>query len=367
VDTPLLDRGESLREPQSKGHRVRLLAGAAIGGTIALLGTRYAWFDQLSQACILLLPAMYVAILIHELGHFVAAQVVGFRWREFAVGPVILRREAGGIRWHFAASRFLAGGQVQAVPRSAEGLRRRFLILLAGGPVATALVFAVLPLLTRGPWTTALGLANLLCALTSWLPYYTGGYVTDAKAMLLLRSEGDGFATLLYIVALDSQGVAPRAWDAGKLTQLETAADAPLAAMAAVLMLACALDRRDPDAIVAATEKALKRASTAIPLHRRMILETAAYVQGIYRRDAALASAWLDDARKVKGVVAEKDWDADCLGAIALASGDVDAAREHFHRALARLDRQPPGSGSVAASRARLQGLIASCGEAASV
>jgi hypothetical protein len=224
-------------------------------------------------------------------------------------------------------------------------------------------------LMPRGSWTTALGIANLLCALTSWLPYYTGGYVTDAKAILLLRgsgSEGDALAAMLYIVALDSEGVPPRVWDAATLPRLEAAGDAPLAASASVLMLAHVIDRRDPDAIVAATERALARVSAAIPLHRRMILESAAYVQGFYRRDAELASAWLADARAISGVASEKDWDADSMGAIALASGAIEEAREHFRRALGRLDRCPPGSGSVAASRERLQGLIAICGQAAS-
>jgi len=347
---------------------MRLILGAAGGAAIGLLGMRYAWFDGVSRACVLLLPAMYVTIFIHELGHLTAALAIGFRWREFAVGPVVLRREAGGVRFHFVVSRLVAGGQVQAVPRSHDGLRWRFLILLAGGPIATALIFAVLPFLARGPWTTALVLANLLCVLTSWLPYYTGGYVTDAKAIALLRRsgpEGDGFAALLYIIAADSQGILPRDWDAAMLAQLEAAADAPLAATAAVLMLAYTLDRGDPDAVVAATERALARAPNAIPLHRRMILETAAYVQGIYRRDAALASAWLTDARTVTGIASEKDWDADSMGAIALASGDADGARAHFRRALGRLDRQPPGSGSVAASQSRLEGLIAMCGQAA--
>jgi len=347
---------------------MRLLLGAAFGVSIALLGERYAWFNRLGQACLLLLPAMYVTIFVHELGHLAAALAIGFRWREFAVGPVVVRRESGGLRWHFSLSRVFSGGQVQATPRSADGLRWRFLVLLAGGPLLTAVVFAVLPFLPAGPWTTALGLGNLLCALTSWLPYYTGGYVTDAKAIALLwRSgpEAEGFAALVYIVMSDGQGVLPRDWDVARLAQLEAAADAPLAATACVLMLAHTLDRRDPDAIAAATERALARASTAIPLHRRMILETAAYVQGIYRRDAALAAAWLEDARKVSGVVVEKDWDADSMGAIALASGNCAEAREHFQRALGRLDRQPPGSGSVAASRARLEGLIAMCGQAA--
>jgi hypothetical protein len=369
VDTPLLDRKEPLPSAQSKGRTARLLLGAAAGVALSWIGMRYGWFDAMGRVCVVFLPAFYLAILVHELGHLAAALAIGFRWREFAVGPVVLWREADRVRWHFVASRIVAGGQVQATPRSTEGLRRRFLILLVGGPVATALIFAVLPFLPRGPWTTAMGVANLLCALTSWLPYYMGGYVTDAKAIVLLRHggpEGDGLAALLYILASDSQGVPPRDWDAVKLGQLEAAADAPLAATAAVLMLAYTLDGRDPDAIVAATERALARAATAIPLHRRMILETAAYVQGIYRRDAVLAAEWLADARKVKGVASEQDWDADSMGAIALANGAVEEARDHFRRALARLDRQPPGSGAVAASRARLEGLIAICGQAAS-
>jgi hypothetical protein len=369
VDTPLLDRREPLPGATPKGQTTHVLLGVALGVAIVVGGLRYAWLDAIGPVCLAFLPAFYLAVLVHELGHLVAALALGFRWREFAVGAIIIRREAGRVRWHFVASRLVAGGQVQGVPRSSDGVRGQFLIVLAAGPIATALLFVVLLFLPRSPWTTALGLCNVLCALTSWLPYYTGGYVIDAKAMLLLRDggpEGDGLAAVLFLAAADGQGVAPRDWDAGKLAQLEAAADAPLAATAAVLMLAYTLDVGEPDAIVAATERALARASTAIPLHRRMILETAAYVQGIFRREAALAAAWLADARNVKGVASEQDWDADSMGAIALAAGAVDEARGHFRRALGRLDRHPPGSGSVAASRARLEGLIATCRQAAS-
>jgi hypothetical protein len=369
VDTPLLDRREPLPNPTGKGRRWRLLIGAAAGVALDLSAIRYGWFKGLGRTCLVILPAYYLTVLVHELGHLAAVLAVGFRWREFAVGPVVLRREAGGIGWHFVAARLLSGGQVQAVPPSSGGVRGRFLIVVAGGPIATALVFAAIAFLDRGPWAKALLFANLLCVATSWLPYYAGGYVTDAKAILLLRghgAEGDGLAAMLYIIAQDTQGVLPRDWQAERLAQLETATDGPLAATASVLMLAYLIDRRDPDAIIAATERALALSASAIPLHRRMILETAAYVQGIYRHDAALAAEWLADAQNVSGIASEKDWDADSMGAVALASGDAEAARGHFRRALGRLDRQPPGSGAVAASRARLGELLSSCGQAAS-
>jgi hypothetical protein len=358
----LLDRRTPLAAAPPRRRTLRLIAGGVIGATLEVLALRFGWFDRLGHVALLFLPAYYLVVAVHELGHLAAALFVRFEWREFSTDPLVVRRKAARIRWRFVPARLLAGGQVQAVPPDALNLRRRFLILLAGGPIATALVFAALAPFPWTDWSTAVCVANLLAAATSWLPYYTGGYVTDEKAILLLSggsAEGELLLAILRVMALDTRGVRPRDWGAETIARLRLASESTLGVAASILLLSHALDGNDGDAIAEEVERALPRAGGGVPLHRRMIYETAAYTQGIFRRNAELAAAWLADARAVKGVVAEADWDADSLGAVAWASGKHSEAEAQFERALARLARQPGASGSVKASRERLLRLTA--------
>ena len=79
----------------------------------------------------------------------------------------------------------------------------------------------------------------------------------------------------------------------------------------------------------------------------------AAYFQGVVRQNSALARAWLDEARAVKGAVAQKEWDAMALAAIAYAEGNEKEFVAQRIGAMQYLDRLPGPSGSVASSRAR--------------
>jgi hypothetical protein len=356
VETPLLDRREAVPAMTRRKKALLVLLGGAIGAAFDFVAIHYGWFDHVGSFLLAAIPAFFLVVLIHELGHLAATRVVGFEWRHFYAGPLIVDREANGVRVRFLWKRLLFGGMVQAAPDSARDLRRRYLIMLAGGPIATALVFAVVPLLPHGIFRSCLAAANVLAVATSWIPCYTGGYATDAKAILLLRRPGHEsnlLAAILYIAALDAQGVVPRDWDAASVEALRTPVGSPLDGTAAVFMLAHAFDASDDDGIAAATERALGLVAQATAAHRRAIFDTAAYVQAIYRYRADLAG----DARKVKGAVVQPDWDAATMGAIARVSGNAAEAEAHFRRAIARLDRHPGVSGSIQAARVRLATL----------
>ena len=134
--------------------------------------------------------AFYLAILIHELGHLVAGVAQGFEFRQIAVAPFVLSRQSNGFKFRFVPGRILAGGHLAASPNSSLALRKRFLFFLAGGPAATALLFAILPLLPWNLFTGCLLLANLGMAAGSWIPYYSKGSTTDAKAIWILGRTG---------------------------------------------------------------------------------------------------------------------------------------------------------------------------------
>jgi hypothetical protein len=359
VATPLLDRQEPVAvNPQSGGSGTVFVA-AMLVTLVVFRALESGATDFVVQVALAFIPALLAATLIHELGHLSAALAVGFRFRSFSVGPLIVRREAGVLRVQFALARLLAGGYVQAVPDSPAMLRRRTLIFTAGGPAATLGSLAFLPLLPAGPIATALRLVTLLGLVWTCWPRYIHGFVTDGLGILLLRRAGvesDRLMAILYIDALDAQGVEPRNWHADALERLRLPGETPLLGPAATLLVAHAFDCGGAEKRALAVERALAFAPITVPLLRRAAFETAAWVQGFDRRDAATAAAWLSDARAVKGVIEQKDWDADAMAAVAFAEGNYAVATEYLTRGVAFLDGQPAG-GAVAACRRRLVDL----------
>lgn len=313
-----------------------------------------------------LLGVYYLAILMHELGHLSAGLAVDFAFRQFAVGPFLLTKENGGLRFQFATTRLLGGGQVAMVPESTDGLRSRFLQFIGGGPAVTVLLFTV-PLAFPGTmFTNCLLIVNLLIALSSLLPYTINGRSTDAKLLLGLLRTGppaDRLATILYLLAIDSRGTAPRDWPSDSLSTLESESESGNSVyceIGLIFVYFCAMDGGDPARIADALERVLALSNRMNPDSRRAYFAEAAFVQGIYRKDASLARAWLDDARRVRGTLPKEDWDSAALAGIACAEGDAAQAGAQLTRAIAMLDRQPGTSGSVAACRGRLAALLES-------
>ncbi|MBB5877940.1 M50 family metallopeptidase [Xanthomonas sp. 3498] len=95
-------------------------------------------------AMLLIFPlAVFATIAIHEGGHALAARAVGMTVSMVRVGPLHLlaRRRGWRVRWQ----RTRQGdntGVVLAVPNPYAAVRRQYLVLIAGGPLANLLVAA---------------------------------------------------------------------------------------------------------------------------------------------------------------------------------------------------------------------------------
>jgi hypothetical protein len=129
---------------------------------------------------------------------------------------------------------------------------------------------------------------------------------------------------------------------------------------AAFLLYVHAADGGETGAMASALERVLSCTPRMRPDLRRLSFADAAFFNGVHRRNAVLALAWLEDARKVAGGAPLEDWDASALAAIALAEENWEEAGTQFRRAIARLDRQPGAHGSIVASRRRLAALAES-------
>src|SRR4029079_10539642 len=88
---------------------------------------------------------MHGRILVHELGHLIAAKAVGLRQRkvQVGVGPLIwsrLFRNGLVFEWRM----FPRGGWVLALPVSDKDLRIRQLLFISAGPLMDGLLICVL-------------------------------------------------------------------------------------------------------------------------------------------------------------------------------------------------------------------------------
>jgi hypothetical protein len=353
--TPILDRQQPPPAPPKTNRWRGLAIGAVVGLAIVLIAG-----DTLTPLNVLvaMVPALFLGILAHELGHVAAGLIAGFEFRRLLVGPLALTREARGYRLRFIGGRFLAGGYTMMLPPLPNRLRWRWCVFVAGGPIATLLVFGLLAILPWGLFAGALFICNLILAAYSWIPLRNGGHYTDAKIAQILLHEGpvaERLSAVLYLVTLDGQGASPRDWPADVVASLAvTGGDRAFVASARMLLHMLAKDTAPDPEVAAALEQVLAIADQMSGSQRLAYFSEAAFFQGVTNRNAALARDWLADARAVKAAIAQKGWDECALAAIACAGGNDREFEEHRNRALEFLDRQPGPSGSVASSRKRL-------------
>lgn len=140
-----------------------------------------------------ILAGQLVFTLFHEIGHLVAAWAVGFQFHEINVGPFTLTERPGGSwAFRFEYQRLLmAGGYLQAVPRTAKDLRMNWILVVIAGPAAslfTALIgFLALISLPGTPYA----------AYWNWAAFVTAICLADCIANLLPVGSSDG-ALLLH-------------------------------------------------------------------------------------------------------------------------------------------------------------------------
>ena len=323
--------------------------------------------------------AIFLAILVHEAGHWLGSRQAGLRC--FAVSVLWLHLERRGDRWHFRVGQRRAGslGHVLALPFEFHDLSRRMAVFIAAGPAASVLAgglalvlgyglrarfaleagasagayAAVEGLLVFGAVSTWLGIINLL-------PYTTRqGTVTDGQHLLRLRQTGpeaDRQQVLLRVLSASYQGVRPRDWEAALVAQLcATPEESAHYGSANLYAYAHYLDAT---AIVLARThlaRAYQARQAAGPGLERHICCEQAYMALVHDERPDEVPNWLAAAGRIKKFTKEEPFSqamASC------SAGYWEQARRQLQRARQELEKSS-SRGGCEQGHDRIQALLA--------
>ncbi len=170
---------------------------------------------------LLFVPALLVAIAIHEAGHALGGAAVGLENGGMAVGPLVFWKTAKGWRFRFDW-RFSMGGYYRPFADLNSFRPRAAAVMLACGPLAnllTALVCAAClrlwPAAAPEWWGTLFWISSALVVL-SCIPYSGNGAKSDGarfRQVLFRPEEARAWAALMELQTQDGRGVRPSEWD----------------------------------------------------------------------------------------------------------------------------------------------------------
>lgn len=292
--------------------------------------------------------SVWFALLLHEVGHLAGGLSQGFRLVFLAAGPLWLERGETGLALRFNRTAQTWGGMAAAMPPDGVDLRRRFAVMVAGGPLASLL----LALVAGGAWAllpegaarftaAATALASAAFFLATAQPFGAGGgFASDGGRLVRLwrkGPEGEREVSVLALTATAMGGTRPRDWPSAIVEAALRPGDGSITEIAARVYAAQrASDVGDPGGAADHLDRALEISSGASPLLRSVV---------------AVEAAWLRAARG----------DVEGAGEL-LPLADGPFVEEHARR-RARAEWLRAG-GDLAGARAEAEAGIAALGRA---
>jgi hypothetical protein len=372
------------------------LIGAVIGASVAAAGKEFLTILGLSLMTTsdwvlfgLSLPIVFVlAVVVHELGHLVGAQICGFRFRVLTIGPWSIVSTADGIRHRFslAALSMLSGQQISSPPPNGA-TDRQYQIYLLGGGVSNVLVGVFTMLFIQGFMTVtttvkpnelidansvnmisttvttmllpilfetvlyAFAIINFALGIINFVPFKAAGVATDGANILALIRGGDNairFRALFTVIADMYAGVRPRDWSKktidditqGEATEIEQA-------ISFVMQLQAFVDRGDIESARTPVEALEKMYSRILLAMRGQFATELAFYYGVLMLDAQKARRYADDVStktylispaaihraKASAFFAEGDY-AMAVSEVKLGLSKIDQSTSEFDRVM---------------------------------
>ncbi|HEX2167757.1 MAG TPA: hypothetical protein VHG09_11050, partial [Longimicrobiales bacterium] len=212
-----------MKQRSTRRQAAALIGGALVGAVIgvALARASDGAAGRLMPMPASLLLALFVyllCILIHEIGHLAAGALAGFRPLLLIAGPLRLERSNGRTAASLNRSVSLAGGLAICTPVGVHDLRRRTMVMAAGGPLASlvfgvqclAIWMAVSQAIAGGPGAASAvsvmllfgGVVSLGIGMLTLLPMRAGGFYSDGARILRLMRQDEETEREVALMAL---------------------------------------------------------------------------------------------------------------------------------------------------------------------
>ncbi|MCF8262606.1 MAG: hypothetical protein K9J12_17650 [Melioribacteraceae bacterium] len=177
--------------------------------------------------------ALYLVLIIHEVGHVIGGKLVGFKFLFLTVGPLSLLNNESKLKLALNNDVSLFGGIAGCMPDSTENLPKKMLVYILGGPGAS-LLFALLFL---GINYLILDSTNLFLLISGFgsggifiasiIPGKASGFKTDgAQALIFMRggNEAEYTAITSKIMTMTLSGTRPKDWSQTEVDKLKSIA-----------------------------------------------------------------------------------------------------------------------------------------------
>jgi hypothetical protein len=348
-ESPILDLEQAPPEPKSTWlfTLIALAVGAAIG--IALEAKSDAPPDL---NFLLIIPALYVAIAVHELGHLLAGRIVGIRPGGLVIGGFSIVKSGRHHTVRFDFRRILGGGMAMFLTRKNQFSPKQFAWSVAGGPLASFALMVGCGAISvfhsdySAGWTNTLFWMALL-SMSSLIPASAGINKSDGARLWELLRHPDRAQSWIALVAMNSEekrGVRPREWDPELVERvLATDPAAKEYPYIELLMFYRQLDQGNEAAAVEHLENALSASSQGGKLVRYCCYLEAAGASASIRKNAGNARIWFERARKVRKPLMTDSTEA----AIAICEERYEDALRHIDAARRFVNRRRLDSGLV--------------------
>ncbi len=300
----------------------------------------------------LVLLALFIEILGHELGHFIAGSLCGKKLR-FHVGPFEWSVRNG--KWEFELRpKLLLSGSVAMVPPNLENFRRRKIIGTSGGPIASLsmslISLASLLNAKYASWHISWYLLAVITTVSSLsfllnlIPQRTKFFYSDGAQLYQVLSNGPWgkvhLALGMVTTSLLSQ-IRPRDWN---IALINEAADFLRTGREGMLLRLFASHHYLDSGDIAAAVTSMKAAESLFDAHT--IPKPADFYAGfvffnaLYARDVSAAEAWWLKLQALEGI----DYDADywrARASIMWLRGNFEDARQAWERGNEKAQKLP--------------------------